>query len=106
MLYRQIFLKQDYRDFEDIAIIVTLNALLFVIGVLWKGGISFRTFRYTSMAILYGTILLLGSLLGIILGRFDSWETYLPYLGRSRRCFSDPVAHLRHCCPSGKSQTE
>ncbi len=82
MLYRQIFLNQNYRDFEDIAIIVTFNAIVFLVILFFKGGIVIPRFKLSLVGSIYGAILLLGSLLGLAMNRFDTWGEYWPYLGR------------------------
>ncbi|MBC8192745.1 MAG: hypothetical protein ISR87_13305 [Candidatus Marinimicrobia bacterium] len=82
MLYRQIFLNQNYRDFEDIAIIVTFNAIVFLVILFVKGGITIPKFKLSVVGGIYGAILLLGSLLGLAMRRFDTWNEYWPYLGR------------------------
>jgi len=82
VLIRQIFLKQDYHDFEDLAVIIVFNALVFLIAVFWKGGITIPRFNMLTIGAVYVAILIIGSLLGVLIGRFSGWGGYWPYLGR------------------------
>lgn len=82
VLFRQIFLKQDYREFEDLAVLIVFNALVFLIAVLWKGGITIPKFSALAIGSVYVLILIIGSLLGVLIGRFSGWAGYWPYLGR------------------------
>jgi len=45
MFFRQFVLGQAVRQFEDIAIIVTANALVLVVAVLYLGGIVVQKFK-------------------------------------------------------------
>ena len=80
MLYRQIFLKQTSSEFEDIAIVVTFNTIVFLVAVFWKGGVSYKKIRISAIVLTYLAILILGSLLGALLDRFDTWTDYVSYM--------------------------
>jgi hypothetical protein len=82
ILYRQLVLKQSSSQFEDLAIILVFNVVVFLMAIFWKGGISFQRIRIGLLSAFYLLILALGSLLGWFLGSFNDLSSYWPYLGR------------------------
>lgn len=83
ILYRQIALGQTYRDFHDLAIIMTINVLVYLIAILYLGVFNFKKLHLPVMALIYVVLLILSSLLGLILDRFTTLHEYLSYLFRS-----------------------
>jgi len=62
VIYRQFALGQDIRDFEDIAIIMTVNSIFLVTALLYFGVIPFQKIRIKSILLVYLGIVILGSL--------------------------------------------
>lgn len=82
VLYRQLAMGQTSEQFEDLAILVTFNAIVFLVAVFWKGGIPFKRIKPLVLIGLYGMLLAGGVLLGWMLESFDEWVSFWPYLGR------------------------
>ena len=49
VLYRQIVLGQDLHEFEDIAIIMTVNSLFLISALLYFGAIPIRKLKIRSI---------------------------------------------------------
>lgn len=62
VIYRQLALEQDIKEFEDIAIVVTINSLFLVSALLYFGAIPIRRISIKSLIIIYLGLVLLGSL--------------------------------------------
>jgi dolichyl-phosphate-mannose--protein O-mannosyl transferase len=62
VIYRQFVLGQEIRDFEDIAIIMTVNSIFLVTALLYFGIIPFQQVRIKTILMVYLTIVVLGSL--------------------------------------------
>jgi len=62
LLYRQFVLGQKLSDFEDIAIIVTINTLFLVSALLYFGAIPLQKLKVKSMILIYAALVVLGSL--------------------------------------------
>lgn len=62
ILYRQFVLKQEMKDFEDIAVIVTINSLFLISALLYYGAIPIRKLKIKSILFIYLGFVLLGSL--------------------------------------------
>jgi hypothetical protein len=62
VIYRQFVLGQDIRDFEDIAIIMTVNSLFLVTALLYFGAIPIQKFRVKNILLAYLGMIVLGSL--------------------------------------------
>jgi hypothetical protein len=62
MLYRQFALGQDYRQFEDMAVIATVNVIFLISGLLYFGAIPVQRLKLSAVLKLYFIILILGSL--------------------------------------------
>jgi len=62
VLYRQFILGQSYKDFEDIAIVMTVNSLFVVAGLLYFGAIPLQRIKIRSLLLIYALIVLLGSI--------------------------------------------
>ena len=52
LLYRQFVLGQEIGDFEDIAIIVTINSLFLVSALLYFGAIQPRKLKITTILLI------------------------------------------------------
>jgi len=61
VLYRQFALGQELADFEDIAIIMTVNSLFLISALLYFGAISVRKLSIKSILIIYLLLVILGS---------------------------------------------
>lgn len=62
VLYRQFILGQDYKDFTDIAILMTVNSLFLISGLLYFGAIPIRRLNVKRILLLYLAFVVLGSL--------------------------------------------
>jgi len=62
LLYRRFVLGQNLSDFEDIAIIVTINTLFLVSALLYFGAIPLQKLKVKSMILIYAALVVLGSL--------------------------------------------
>lgn len=62
VLYRQFALGQEIKDFEDIAIIMTVNSLFLISALLYFGAIPIRKLKVKSILLIYLAIVILGSL--------------------------------------------
>jgi len=62
VLYRQFKLQQDISDFEDIAIIMTINSLFLISGLLYFGAIPVRKLKIKTILMIYIVFVVLGSL--------------------------------------------
>ena len=62
VIYRQVVLGQSYKDFEDIAIVMTVNSLFVVAGLLYFGAIPLQRIKIKSLLLIYALIVVLGSI--------------------------------------------
>jgi len=62
VLYRQFALGQELRDFEDIAIIMTVNSLFLISALLYFGAIPIRRLKIKSILLIYALLVTLGSI--------------------------------------------
>lgn len=62
VLYRQFALGQNMSDYEDIAIIMTINSLFLVSALLYFGAIPIRRLKVRSILLIYLLLVVLGSL--------------------------------------------
>ncbi|MFC2090396.1 hypothetical protein ACFLT1_06425 [Bacteroidota bacterium] len=62
VIYRQLALGQDIRDFEDIAIIMTVNTVFLVSALLYFGAIPIQKIKIKSLLLIYALMVVLGSL--------------------------------------------
>lgn len=62
VIYRQFALGQDYNDFEDIAIIMTVNSLFLIGALLFFGAIPIQKLSIRRILLLYLVLVILGSL--------------------------------------------
>ena len=60
VLYRQIALGQELHQFEDIAIVMTVNTLFLVSALLYFGAIPVRKFKLKSIGLIYLLLVVLG----------------------------------------------
>ncbi len=61
VLYRQMALGQDIHDFEDLAIIMTINALFLISALLYFGAVQIKKLKIKALLIIYLLIVVLGS---------------------------------------------
>jgi hypothetical protein len=61
IFYRQFILKQPVSEFQDIAVIMTANVLLFVAAVLYYGGVTIPRIRPTVVLIIYAAFVVAGT---------------------------------------------
>ena len=61
VLYRQFALGQELHEFEDIAIIMTVNTLFLVSALLYFGAIPVRKLKVRSILLVYLLLVFLGS---------------------------------------------
>lgn len=62
VIYRQFALGQEIGDFEDIAIIMTINSLFLISALLYFGAIPIRRLKIKSVLLIYALFIVLGSL--------------------------------------------
>lgn len=62
VIYRQFALGQELSDFEDIAIIMTVNSLFLISALLYLGAIQIRKLKIKSILLAYIVFVVLGSL--------------------------------------------
>jgi hypothetical protein len=62
IMYRQFALGQDIHDFEDFAVIFLVNSLFLISALLYFGAIPIRKLSLKSILLIYGAIIVLGSL--------------------------------------------
>lgn len=62
ILYRQFLLGQEISEFEDIAIIMTINSLFLISALLYFGAIQIRRLKIKSILLIYVVFVVLGSI--------------------------------------------
>lgn len=62
ILYRQFVLGQSIRDFEDMALILTVNSLFLISALLYFGAVPIQKLRIKTILLGYLAIVVLGSL--------------------------------------------
>ena len=62
VIYRQFALGQEMNNFEDIAIVMTINALFLISALLYFGAIQIRKLKIKSIILIYIVFVVLGSL--------------------------------------------
>ncbi len=73
VIYRQFVLGQELHDFEDIAIIMTINSLFLISALLYFGAIPIRKLKIKSILLIY--------LLLVVLGSLFTWAKYNIFAG-------------------------
>lgn len=61
IMYRQFALGQDIHDFEDMAVIMTVNALFLISALLYFGAVQIQKLKIKSLLLIYLAIVVLGS---------------------------------------------
>ena len=61
VLYRQFALGQEMSNFEDIAIIMTINSIFLISALLYFGALPFRKLKIRSIILIYLAFVILGS---------------------------------------------
>jgi len=62
VIYRQFALGQSIRDFEDIAVVMTVNSLFLVSALLYFGAIPVQKLKIKSVLLAYVAIVVLGAI--------------------------------------------
>jgi hypothetical protein len=62
ILYRQFVLAQEISEFEDIAIIMTINSLFLISALLYFGAIQIRRLKIKIILLIYVVFVVLGSI--------------------------------------------
>ena len=62
LLYRQFVLRQDLSEYEDIAIVLTINSLFLISALLYFGAIPIRRLKVKSIILIYVVLVVAGSL--------------------------------------------
>ncbi len=62
VIYRQFVLGQEIYDFEDIAIIMTINSLFLITALLYFGAIPVQKIKIKIVLLFYAGIIILGSI--------------------------------------------
>jgi hypothetical protein len=62
VIYRQFALGQSIRDFEDIAILMTVNSLFLLTALLYFGAIPVRKLKLQTVLLAYAAIVVLGGI--------------------------------------------
>jgi hypothetical protein len=62
VIYRQFVLGQDVHDFEDIAVVMTVNSLFLVSALLYFGAIPIQRLSIKAILSGYGLIVVMGTL--------------------------------------------
>lgn len=63
VLYRQFALGQTLSEFEDIAIIMSVNSLFLISALLYFGAIPIRKLKIKTVLLFYFVLIVLGSLI-------------------------------------------
>ena len=66
VIYRQLALGQDIHDFEDIAIIMTVNTIFLVSALLYFGAIPVQRIKISTLLVVYVALIVLGTLFTVI----------------------------------------
>ncbi|MFC1747044.1 hypothetical protein ACFLZR_01765 [Candidatus Neomarinimicrobiota bacterium] len=82
IMYRQLALGQPVHEYEDLAIILTANVLVFISAVLYLGIINLRRIRWKPMVGIFVIMLILGSIAGIVFDRYSTNVEYFHYMFR------------------------
>ncbi|MFC1725627.1 hypothetical protein ACFL4T_08365 [candidate division KSB1 bacterium] len=70
LLYRENVLNQPIREFNDIAIIFTVNVIVLLGAVFYFGGITFSRFKIKTVLSVYAIFVIIGFLFTFIRNRF------------------------------------
>ena len=62
VIYRQFALGQEMNNFEDITIVMTINALFLISALLYFGAIQIRKLKIKSILLIYVAFVVFGSL--------------------------------------------
>ena len=61
-IYRQFVLNQDYKEFEDIAILMTVNSLFLISALIYFGAIPIQKLKVKTILLIFIAFVVLGSL--------------------------------------------
>jgi hypothetical protein len=82
VIYRQFVMGQSIRDFEDIAVVMTVNSLFLVSALLYFGAIPVQKLKIKSVLTAYLAIVILGAIFiylkyNVVQSPGLSWEELL-----------------------------
>jgi hypothetical protein len=82
VIYRQFVMGQSIRDFEDIAVVMTVNSLFLVSALLYFGAIPVQKLKIKSVLTAYVAIVILGAIFiylkyNVVQSPGLSWEELL-----------------------------
>ncbi|MEJ2595127.1 MAG: hypothetical protein P8100_08395 [bacterium] len=60
VIYRQFALRQDLHDFEDLAVLMTINSLFLVSALLYFGAVTVRKLSIPRILLIYIVFIILG----------------------------------------------
>ena len=60
VIYRQFFLRQELSEFEDIAIVMTINSIFLISALLFFGAVQIRKLKIKSILLIYIGFIMLG----------------------------------------------
>jgi len=61
-MYRQFVINQDYKEFEDIAILMTVNSLFLISALIYFGAIPIQKLKVKTILLIFIAFVVLGSL--------------------------------------------
>ena len=61
VIYRQFALNQSIREFEDLAILMTINSIFLITALLYFGAVPIQKIRIKYILMAYAVIIVLGS---------------------------------------------
>lgn len=62
IIYRQFALGQEIRDYEDFAIIMTVNSLFLISALFYFGAIPLQKIKIKTILLFYGLIIVFGTI--------------------------------------------
>ena len=74
VLYRQFALGQEIHNFEDIAIIMTINSLFLIAALLYFGAVQIRQLSIKNLILIYIAFVVLGSI--FIFAKYNVFQDY------------------------------
>jgi hypothetical protein len=79
-MYRQIALGQAIHEFEDLAVLLTVNVLVFVAVIAYLGTLNIKRIKLKAIAGIFVSMLILGSIAGLVLNRYSTYTEYIQYI--------------------------
>lgn len=82
LIFRQYFLNQPVSEYEEIAILLTVNVLVVIAAFLYFVGFPFKKVRLLNMSAIYCAFVIIGTLFTIWFQKLDEWTIILIKFGR------------------------